>query len=108
MHNVYLALSAVLLAVVSDLLCNICIKKSDGFTVRRWGLLAVGWLIITNTAITFSYTAMDLSIAYALFGVLSLLCTTAIDKLLFGLKINGAGVLGLLLLISGIVMLRVA
>ena len=108
MNNVYLALESILLAAVSDLLCNICIKKSDGFTVKRWGILVAGWLIITNTAITFSYTAIDLSIAYALFGVLSLLCTTAIDKLLFGLKINGTGVLGLVLLISGIVLLRVA
>lgn len=108
MNNFYIALGAVLLACISDVICNICIKKSAGFSILRWSFLALLFLVMTNMAITFSYTEIDLSVAYALFGAISLLFTTALDRIMFGLQINFLGVLGLASLISGIVLLRMA
>ena len=108
MSNFYIALGAILIACISDVICNIFIKKSKGFRIWRWGLLALLFLFVTNTAITFSYTEIDLSVAYALFGVISLIFTTLMDRIMFGLKINFVGILGLASLISGIVLLRLA
>lgn len=108
MNNFYIALGAILMACVSDIACNFCIKKSVGFSLWRWSIAALLFLIVTNTAITFSYTEIDLSIAYALFGAISLLFTTALDRIMFGLQINLLGVLGLASLISGIVLLKLA
>ena len=108
MNNFYIALGAVLIACVSDVICNICIKKSLGFKIWRWSLFALLFLLVTNTAITFSYTEIDLSVAYALFGAISLIFTTALDRIMFGLQINFLGVLGVFSLVSGIVLLRLA
>ena len=51
---------------------------------------------------------MDLSIAYAMFGALGLISTTIVDKLLFGLRIGGLGIAGMISVVGGIVMMKLA
>ena len=80
-----------LLAVATDVIANIFLKKSNG----------VAFLFLAQALLT-----LDLSIAYATWGALGILATTFVDKLFFGLKIKPLGAFGILTMISGIVMLK--
>lgn len=96
----------IILAVIADVIANVCLKKSNGFANKKYGfaslaLIGVAFLLMAQALVT-----LDLSIAYATWGALGILATTFVDKLFFGLKIKPLGAFGILTMISGIVMLK--
>ncbi len=96
----------IILAVIADVLANICLKKSNGFQKKKYGfaslaLIGVAFLLMAQALLT-----LDLSIAYAMWGALGIILTTCVDKVLFGLKIKPLGILGIATMISGIVILK--
>ncbi len=96
----------IIIAVTLDILANMCLKKSNGFAVKKYGY---GALALVGAAFMFMAQALktlDLSIAYALWGTIGILGTTFIDKLFFGLKIKPLGLFGIATMIGGIVLLK--
>lgn len=96
----------IILAVIADVIANVCLKKSNGFASKKYGfaslaLIGVAFLFLAQALLT-----LDLSIAYATWGALGILATTFVDKLFFGLKIKPLGAFGILTMIGGIVMLK--
>lgn len=96
----------IILAVIADVIANVCLKKSNGFASKKYGfaslaLIGVAFLLMAQALVT-----LDLSIAYAVWGALGILATTFVDKLFFGLKIKPLGAFGILTMIGGIVMLK--
>lgn len=96
----------IILAVIADVIANVCLKKSNGFANKKYGfaslaLIGVAFLLMAQALVT-----LDLSIAYATWGALGILATTFVDKLFFGLKIKPLGAFGILTMIGGIVMLK--
>ena len=90
-----------LLAVATDVIANIFLKKSNGFHNKKYGfaslaLIGVAFLFLAQALLT-----LDLSIAYATWGALGILATTFVDKLFFGLKIKPLGAFGILTMIGG-------
>lgn len=95
-----------LLAVATDVIANIFLKKSNGFHNKKYGfaslaLIGVAFLFLAQALLT-----LDLSIAYATWGALGILATTFVDKLFFGLRIKPLGFVGIATMISGIVLLK--
>lgn len=96
----------VLLAVATDVIANIFLKKSNGFHNKKYGfaslaLIGVAFLFLAQALVT-----LDLSIAYAVWGALGILLTTCVDKAFFGLRIKPLGFAGIATMISGIVLLK--
>lgn len=95
-----------LLAVATDVIANIFLKKSNGFHNKKYGfaslaLIGVAFLFLAQALLT-----LDLSIAYAVWGALGILLTTCVDKAFFGLRIKPLGFVGIATMISGIVLLK--
>lgn len=95
-----------LLAVATDVIANIFLKKSNGFHNKKYGfaslaLIGVAFLFLAQALLT-----LDLSIAYAVWGALGILLTTCVDKAFFGLRIKPLGFAGIATMISGIVLLK--
>ncbi len=95
-----------LLAVATEVIANIFLKKSNGFHNKKCGfaslaLIGVAFLLMAQALVT-----LDLSIAYAVWGALGILLTTCVDKAFFGLRIKPLGFAGIATMISGIVLLK--
>lgn len=95
-----------LLAVATDVIANIFLKKSNGFHNKKYGfaslaLIGVAFLFLAQALVT-----LDLSIAYAVWGALGILLTTCVDKAFFSLRIKPLGFAGIATMISGIVLLK--
>lgn len=93
-------------AVFFDVIANIFVKKSEGFTHKGYGLLSLLLVSMTCYALGQSMYYLDLSVAYAFLGSLGLIFTTIIDKLYFHLVIHPLGALGLILMLSGLLFLH--
>lgn len=96
----------IICAVISDVIANIFLKKSQGFKQKIYGLIAISLVGIAFLFLASAIKLMDLSIAYSLFGAFGLLITTTIDKLFFGLTIRPIGILGLFIMIGGIILVK--
>lgn len=94
-------------SVISDVIANIFLKKSNGFKQKIYGIIAIGFVCLAFLCLAKALIFMDLSIAYSLFGALGLLLTTFIDKLFFNLKITPLGILGIFTMIFGIMLIKI-
>lgn len=97
-----------LCAVASDILANVFIKKSLGFRRKKHAAAAIVLVGLAFIFLALSIHYIELSVAYAMFGAVGILCTTAIDKAWFGLQIRPIGILGITMMIIGIVLLQTA
>lgn len=96
----------IILAVISDVIANIYLKKSNGFSNKKYGIASLALISVAFMFMAQALITLDLSIAYAILGALGILLTTFIDKKFFGLKITPLGFLGIATMISGIVILK--
>lgn len=97
-----------LVAIVLEILANIFLKMSNGFKNPIPGLLSIVAVISAFSALSQAVKGIDLSIAYALWGGFGIVATMIAGKLLFGQNINSRGIFGLLLLIFGMVIIKLA
>lgn len=97
-----------LVAIVLEILANIFLKMSKGFKKPIIGLLSIVAVIGAFSALSQAVKGIDLSIAYALWGGFGIIATVVAGKLLFGQNINRTGIFGLLLLLFGMVIIKLA
>ena len=93
-------------AVGLDLGANICLKKSNGFTQKIYGIAALALVSLSFLCLAHLIRIMDLSIAYAMFGALGLILTTTVDARFFGLRIRPLGICGVATMIAGVVLIK--
>lgn len=99
------------LATALEIVANIFLKMSDGFRKVWLGLLSL--LSLLSVLAAFSALAqavkgIDLSVAYALWGGFGIVATVAAGWILFGQRLNGKGWLGIMLLLTGMVLIKLA
>lgn len=95
-------------AVISDVIANIYVKKSNGFKKKLYSVIALALVAIAFYFLSEAVMIMDLSIAYASFGALGIILTTIIDRTFFKLKIKSIGIAGILCIILGIILIKTA
>ncbi|AHG18321.1 multidrug transporter [Chania multitudinisentens RB-25] len=96
------------LAIVLEIIANIFLKMSDGFR-RIWlGLLSLLSVLGAFSALAQAVKGIDLLVAYALWGGFGIAATIAAGWILFGQRLNAKGWLGLILLLVGMVMIKLA
>lgn len=102
-HAAWLAL-----AIVLEIVANIFLKFSDGFRRKLQGLLSIAAVLGAFSALSQAVKGIDLSVAYALWGGFGIAATLAAGWILFGQRLNPKGWIGLVLLIAGMVMIKLA
>lgn len=93
-------------AVITDVLANICLKKSNGFQKKLYGITALFLVAAAFYFLSLALQNMELSIAYASFGALGIVLTTLADKALFRLRLRRPAIIGILLMLIGIIMIK--
>ncbi|WP_054180160.1 multidrug/spermidine efflux SMR transporter subunit MdtI [Trabulsiella odontotermitis] len=102
-HGVWLAL-----AIVLEILANVFLKFSDGFRRKTYGILSLVAVLAAFSSLSQAVKGIDLSVAYALWGGFGIAATLAAGWVLFGQRLNGKGWAGVILLILGMVMIKLA
>lgn len=93
-------------SVILDIIANLSLEHSQGFKRRRWGMLAVATIMGAFALLALAVQSMDLLIAYAVWGVLSITGTALATWMLFGQRLNWISWLGISLLILAIMLMR--
>ena len=95
-HAAWLAL-----AIVLEIVANVFLKFSDGFRRKIFGLLSLA-------AVLAAFSALSQAVAYALWGGFGIAATLAAGWILFGQRLNRKGWIGLVLLLAGMIMVKLA
>ncbi|MDC6118873.1 multidrug/spermidine efflux SMR transporter subunit MdtI [Serratia rubidaea] len=96
------------LATALEIVANIFLKMSDGFRKVWLGLLSLLSVLAAFSALAQAVKGIDLSVAYALWGGFGIVATVAAGWVLFGQRLNGKGWLGIMLLLAGMVLIKLA
>lgn len=102
-HGAWLAL-----AIVLEIVANVFLKFSDGFRHKVYGILSLLAVLGAFSALSQAVKGIDLSVAYALWGGFGIAATLAAGWILFGQRLNYKGWLGVILLVSGMVLIKLA
>lgn len=96
------------LAIVLEILANVLLKFSDGFRRKLYGLMSIAAVLGAFSALSQAVKGIDLSVAYALWGGFGIAATLAAGWVLFGQRLNSKGWMGLILLLAGMIMIKLA
>ena len=95
-HAAWLAL-----AIVLEIVANV-------FRRKIFGLLSLAAVLAAFSALSQAVKGIDLSVAYALWGGFGIAATLAAGWILFGQRLNRKGWIGLVLLLAGMIMVKLA
>ncbi|HII4349536.1 TPA: multidrug/spermidine efflux SMR transporter subunit MdtI [Enterobacter cloacae] len=95
-------------AIVLEILANVLLKFSDGFRRKLYGLMSIAAVLGAFSALSQAVKGIDLSVAYALWGGFGIAATLAAGWVLFGQRLNHKGWMGLILLLAGMIMIKLA
>lgn len=95
-------------AIVLEIVANIFLKLSNGFRHKLYGILSLVAVLAAFSALSQAVKGIDLSVAYALWGGFGIVATVAAGWVLFGQRLNRKGWIGLLLLVLGMILIKLA
>lgn len=95
-------------AIVLEIVANIFLKFSNGFRHKLYGALSLVAVLAAFSALSRAVQGIDLSVAYALWGGFGIVATVAAGWILFGQRLNRKGWAGLVLLVLGMVLIKLA
>lgn len=96
------------MAIVLEIIANVFLKFSDGFRRKLYGILSLVAVLAAFGALSQAVKGIDLSVAYALWGGFGIAATLAAGWILFGQRLNHKGWIGVVLLLAGMVMIKLA
>lgn len=102
MNWLYLAI-----AIIAEVIATSCLKSSEGFT-KLWPSITV----IVGYGVAFFFLSLTLrtipvGIAYAIWSGVGILLVSGIAWLVFGQKLDFAGLLGVALIVAGVITINV-
>ncbi len=97
-----------LAAIVLEIAANIFLKHADGFRRPLYGVLSLLAVLTAFSALAQAVKGIELSVAYALWGGFGIAATVAAGWILFGQRLNRRGWLGLLFLLVGMAIVKIA
>jgi spermidine export protein MdtI len=91
-----------------EIIANILLKKSEGFTKKAYAIAAIMMILVAFTCLGKAVEGIELSIAYAIWGGIGLVATALLSITFFQQRILFTGWLGILLLLLGVLLLKLA
>ena len=101
MHWIYLAV-----AIVGEVGGTTALKASEGFTRPLFSALAVVGYVIAFYFLAIVLKSVPVGIAYAIWAGAGVAAVAVIGVVLFGQKLDVAGIVGLVLIVAGVVVLN--
>jgi len=95
------------LAIVAEVIGTTALKASDNFTRLAPSLIVVVGYGVAFYCLSLVLKSVPVGIAYAVWSGLGIVLITAVAWLLYGQRIDLAGLLGMGLIIAGVVVLNV-
>lgn len=102
-HAAWLAL-----AIVLEIAANVFLKFSDGFRRKIYGVMSLLAVLGAFSALSQAVKGIELSVAYALWGGFGIAATITAGWVMFGQRLNSKGWVGVMLLIIGMVLIKLA
>jgi len=99
------AFTLVICAAFLDIVANVFLERSDGFRRMAPGIAALVLVGCAFLLLVPAVKVIDLSIAYATWGAVGILGTTAAGWFFLGQRLNRKGWLGLALVVVSVVLL---
>ncbi len=96
------------LAIVLEIVANIFLKYANGFRRPLFGVLSLAAVLAAFSALAQAVKGIDLSVAYALWGGFGLVATVAAGWILFDQRLSRRGWLGVVVLLTGMVLIKFA
>ena len=101
MHWIYLAI-----AIAGEIGGTTALKASEGFTRPLFGVLAAVGYVIAFYFLSIVLKTIPVGIAYAIWSGAGVAVIAVIGAVLFGQKLDAAGVVGIALIVAGVVVLN--
>ena len=99
--------TALALAIVAEVIATSALQASAGFT-RLWpSCLVVLGYGVAFYCLAFTLKTIPMGVAYAIWSGLGIVLITLVAFVLYGQKIDLAGLLGMGLIVAGVVVLNV-
>lgn len=96
-----------MVAAFLDILANLLLAASDGFKKLLRGFAALLLVGGAFYCLSLAVRTMDLAVAYALWGSIGILGTSLGGWILFRQKLKPVAFLGMAILITGMILLRI-
>ncbi len=95
-----------LVAIVAEVIATSALKASDGLT-RLWpSVVVVGGYGFAFYALSYTIKTLPMGISYAIWAGVGLALITLVDWLWYGQRIDGWGMLGIALIVSGVLVIH--
>ena len=95
------------IAIVAEVLATSALKESQGFSKLLPTLLVMAGYGASFYFLSLVLQTIPIGVAYALWAGLGIALVTIVGAVVFGQKMDLAAILGIALIISGVVVLRV-
>lgn len=95
------------LAIVAEVIGTSALKASEGFT-RLWpSMLVVAGYAVAFYCLSLVLKSIPVGVAYAIWSGLGIVLITVVAYLVYGQRIDLAGLIGMGLIVAGVVVLNV-
>jgi small multidrug resistance pump len=101
MHYLYLGL-----AIVSEVVATVLLKRSEGFTKLGPALLSLTGYAISLVLLSLTLRTIPTGVAYAIWSGLGVVLIAILSFFVNDESIDKAGIAGLVLIVSGVVVLQ--
>jgi len=95
------------IAIVAEVLATSALKESQGFSKLVPSLLVIAGYGASFYFLSLVLQTIPVGVAYALWAGLGIVLITIVGAVMFGQKMDLPAILGIALIISGVVVLRV-
>src|SRR5476649_1170294 len=95
-----------LIAIISEVIATSCLKASAGFTKLYPSIAVVVGYAISFTLLFLVLKSMPVGIAYAIWAGLGIVFVAVSGYIFFGQRLDGCGILGIVLIISGVLVIN--
>ena len=102
MHYLYLGL-----AIVSEVVATVLLKRSEGFTKIGPTLLCLTGYAISLLLLSLTLRTISTGIAYAIWSGLGVVLIAVLSFFVNGESIDRAGIVGLGLIVAGVIVIQV-
>ncbi|MFN3700742.1 MAG: DMT family transporter [Alphaproteobacteria bacterium] len=97
---------ALAIAIVAEVIATSSLKASNGFTVLWPSIVVIIGYAVAFYFLSLTLKTMPIGVAYALWSGIGIALITAAGFILYQQKIDIAGIIGLMLIVSGVVVLN--
>jgi spermidine export protein MdtI len=104
----WIAFGFLAVAIALELAAEVCLKLSDGFRRRLWGLFGLGLVALAFACLGQAARVMPLPVAYAIWGAVGLVLVVLAGRLFFGQRLGFGGWVGVALVGAGVAVLQLA